>query len=129
MYYNLFLDDERFPKDVKWVNLPLVEWVIVRNYDDFVRIIKQMGVPTNVSFDHDLAEKHYAACNGRTIEYDKFEEKTGYHCAKWLAHFCVDNKVPLPVYFCHTMNPIGRQNIISVIESARKVINGNQNNQ
>ena len=55
----LFLDDLRNPKDVIWVNLPEVEWTVVRNYDDFVNTIIDKGVPTRISFDHDLADEHY----------------------------------------------------------------------
>lgn len=128
--YNLFLDDERFPKDVKWIELPLVEWIIGRSYNDFVDIIHRLGVPARVSFDHDLADEHYkeylAAHDpliiDRRIRYETFKEKTGYECAKWLANYCVDKQVPLPVYYVHTMNDLGKLNIISVMESARKVM-------
>ena len=57
--YYLFLDDERYPKQVTWVNLPLVDWVIVRNYNEFVKKIEEDGMPVFISFDHDLADEHY----------------------------------------------------------------------
>ena len=129
--YHLFLDDERYPKDVKWVELPLVAWVIVRNYDEFVKTIKRDGLPQTVSFDHDLADEHYqeyhVAHDERmlskgTFRYDKVKEKTGYHCAQWLAQYCVDNNLPIPVYYLHTMNNIGKENMRSVLETAKKVI-------
>lgn len=131
--YHLFLDDARMPNDVKWIELPLVAWVIVRNYDQFVETIKRDGVPVSISFDHDLAAEHYneyhvahdekMLTNG-TFRYDKMKEKTGYHCAKWLAQYCVDNNIPIPPYYLHTMNGIGKQNMFSVLESARKIISG-----
>jgi hypothetical protein len=133
--YHLFLDDERFPKDVTWLELPMVHWVIVRNYKQFVETIERDGVPLTVSFDHDLADEHYqeyhVAHDERMlshgqIRYDKLKEKTGYECAKWLAQFCVDKHLPLPVYYLHTMNGIGKDNMRSVLESARKVITMNQ---
>lgn len=129
--YNLFLDDERFPKDVKWIELPPVAWIIARNYDQFVQIIERDGIPNIVSFDHDLADEHYQEyhasrnpllINKNNFRYDQMKEKTGYHCAQWLAQYCVDKKIPLPVYYLHTMNPIGKANMFSVLESARKVI-------
>lgn len=132
-HYHLFLDDERFPKDVKWIELPSVQWVIVRNYRQFVETIQRDGIPQTVSFDHDLADEHYDEYRNShdemmltcgTFRYDKVKEKTGYHCAQWLAQYCVDKNIPIPVYYLHTMNDIGKQNMKSVLESAKKVING-----
>jgi hypothetical protein len=122
MIYNLFLDDERKPKDVTWVELPFVNWIIARDYDNFVRIITQYELPVNISFDHDLADEHYRdVISGKGyINYDKHEEKTGYHCAKWLVEYCMDKKLPLPTCYIHTMNPIGKQNIQSLLDSYRK---------
>lgn len=130
IYYNLFLDDEREPRDVKWVELPLVHWTIVRNYDEFVEIITRQGVPANVTFDHDLADEHYKEyvemvdpklIGGCRIRYERFKEKTGRDCAVWLANYCLDRGLPLPIYYVHTLNGEGAKNIISVMESARKV--------
>lgn len=130
-YYHLFLDDERMPRDVKWVDLPPYNWVIVRNYRQFVEIIKRDGVPATVSFDHDLADEHYQEhhcahdekmLSRGLIRYEKFVEKTGYDCAKFLANHCVDYNIPIPTYFTHTLNGIGAINIASILESARKII-------
>lgn len=131
MNYYLFLDDERIPKMVTWVDIPLVEWVIVRNYNQFVDIIQKNGLPRAISFDHDLADEHYAeytaahdpnSTSKGNIRYDKLKEKTGYECAKWLAQYCVDNNLQIPQYYIHTMNPIGGENIVSILESAKRVI-------
>ena len=130
--YYLFLDDERFPYSVTWVKLPDVEWTIVRSYDEFINEIQSRGyLPKYISYDHDLASEHYveytaahdpnSPTNG-IINYNNFKEKTGYDCAKWLAQYCVDNNQPIPQYYVHTLNPIGGRNIISVLESAKKVI-------
>ena len=130
--YHLFLDDMRVPKDVTWIELPLVHWVIVRNYSDFVRTIEHDGLPQSVTFDHDIADEHYkeyvAAHDEKNInkgkfQYDKMKEKTGYECAKFMVNYCVDKGLPIPVYYVHTLNPIGYENIISILESARKMIN------
>jgi hypothetical protein len=58
MKYNLFLDDFRSLSDA-FAYLPLPEylqkeWIIVRNYDDFVYTVEKHGIPEMVSFDHDL---------------------------------------------------------------------------
>jgi hypothetical protein len=129
MYYHLFLDDQRQPKDVTWIELPPYSWVVVKSYKEFVETIERDGVPTTISFDHDLGDEHYAeyarvreADFQIPIDYARFEAKTGYDCAKWIANLCVDKGVPLPLYYVHTMNGPGRDNIFSVMESARKTI-------
>lgn len=124
MSYNLFLDDERFPKNVTWVELPPVEWRIVRSYKDFVGLIQKEGVPKIISFDHDLADEHYkeefrARALGESLDYNRLKEMTGYHAAQWLAEYCVDNNIPIPEYYVHTMNVEGAKNIKSALESAR----------
>jgi len=126
--YNLFLDDVRLPKNVTWVNLPLVNWTIVRNYLEFVKIITENGLPDNVTFDHDLAAEHYnpTMYSDNPNDYNKlytagsFKEKTGLECVKWLVEYCMDKNLDFPSYTIHTMNPIGGQNMISYIESYRK---------
>ena len=121
MYYNLFLDDIRFPKDVTWVELPLVKWTIVRNYKEFVYTIKINGLPNFVSFDHDLSSMHYTdVFNGSKLNYSAYTEKTGYECAKFLVEYCITNNLKFPNYTIHSMNPIGKQNIISYVESYKK---------
>lgn len=132
MSYNLFLDDDpgRIPHKLSWIELPLVEWTIVRNYNDFVNIIATNGLPSIISFDHDLGDGAYkeyfrAHHSDKTINYDNIKEKTGYDCAKFVANYCVDNNKPLPVYYVHSMNGMGALNICSILESARKVIDGN----
>ncbi len=123
--YNLFLDDERMPKNAftytkNQLYLDL-DWVVVRNYDEFVSYIKENGMPDLISFDHDLADVHYSM-NDRITEddYDIVEEKTGYHCAKWLINLCMDENLNLPNYMVHSMNNVGRRNIISIIENYKK---------
>ena len=62
MSYYLFLDDERIPGNVTWITMPGDRaYQIVRNYDQFVQHITTNGVPDFVTFDHDLADEHYAA--------------------------------------------------------------------
>ena len=127
--YNLFLDDDpgRIPHKLSWIQLPLVEWVIVRNYNDFVATILRDGVPEIISFDHDLGETAYQEFHrmnnsDKTINYENIDEKTGFHAAQWLANYCVDKKIPIPQYYTHTMNPVGAINIRSILESARKAL-------
>lgn len=119
--YNLFLDDWRDPEDCfEYMHLPeyiTENWVIVRNYDEFVKIIQEKGIPEIISIDHDLNLKHY----GQQLPYDQYTEKTGYHCAKWLIDYCIDNNKKLPAkIFIHSMNPAGSANIKSLFQSYYK---------
>lgn len=118
MYYNLFLDDERVPKDVKWQELPPVQWIIVRDFDRFCSIIKENGLPNYVSFDHDLGDTAYKQATTGIFDYSKQgNEKTGYDCVKWLIEYCMDNSIKFPNYTVHSLNPVGKENIIKLIES------------
>ncbi len=116
MDYNLFLDDIRTPESaahhVYWKDVPVYlknRWEIARNYDEFVKMIQEKGLPKIVSFDHDLAAIHYDPATWSTgFEYS---EKTGMDCAKWLVEYCLDNKLKLPQFYVHSQNPVGRENI------------------
>jgi hypothetical protein len=122
MSYYLFLDDIRQISDVrKYCVLPNIndkEWIIVRSYKEFVDIITLRGVPQFVSLDHDLADIHYGhGLNNDAIPYDSYEEKTGYDAAKWLVNYCMERGIKHPPYIVHSMNPIGKLNIESYINS------------
>lgn len=116
MTYKLFLDDERYPGQVTWIKFAVGPYVIVRSYDEFVKYITENGVPSVVSFDHDLADQHYKAMASGSNDYGP--EKTGYDAAKWLVALCQDNDLEFPEYYVHSMNPIGARNIQSYIENA-----------
>ena len=121
--YYLFLDDIRNPEDVTWVSLPKVEWTIVRTYKEFTAIIKKEGIPNFVAYDHDLAFEQYDNYHdidekGRlVIDYNKFKEKTGYECCKFLVNACMKKNIKHPDFAVHSMNPVGAKNIISYVES------------
>jgi len=126
---NLFLDDERLPRHVYWIELPLVEWTIVRTYNEFVNAVLNNNINI-VSFDHDLCMEHYqeyhrANDTDKNINYNNIKEKTGYHAAIFMAEYCIENKLKLPEYYIHSMNYMGKQNILSVLTSAQKVIDNN----
>jgi hypothetical protein len=122
--FNLYLDDVRVPTD-SYTGKSAEGWTIVRSYDEFVKIITEKGLPYIISFDHDLADEHVYdyILNVRregTINYDKYREKTGLSCAKWLVEYCMDKNLPLPGYAVHSANPIGAENIKSYLESYLK---------
>lgn len=124
MSYKLFLDDERMPEQVTWERYPFQNhngaWTIVRSYDEFVKTVKEFGMPEFVSFDHDLADDHYLeGFAGTHPKYGVYKEKTGYEAAKWLLDYSNEADIPLPPFAVHSMNVIGRANIISLFGSRR----------
>ena len=60
MSYNLFLDDIRSLKDtynyMKDPRYNTLDWVIVRNFEQFKNTIDNKGIPNLVSYDHDLQD-------------------------------------------------------------------------
>lgn len=140
MTYNLFLDDFRQPSDAfTYTHDPIyinLNWLVVINYEQFTEKIEHyfnmFGVlPTVISFDHDLADVHYGVQDHLDEDYydlcDTQDEKTGYHCAKWLVDFCMDNDLELPEYYAHSMNTVGRINIIRYLNNYKKFSKNQKN--
>jgi hypothetical protein len=123
MSYKLFLDDERYIQDVTWVDLPIDHsWGIVRSYNEFVKTITEHGLPEVISFDHDLADEHYPWNNpsDNPCRYDKYKEKTGYDCAKWLVEYCILNHKKLPKWYVHSHNIFGKENIERILSNFKE---------
>ena len=128
--YNLFLDDFRHPYDcVAYMRDPIKyakwNWVVVKNYEEFVKKIEEDGLPEFISFDHDLADEHYdnsmySGVDEYSKKYEHFKEKTGLDCAKWLTEHCMDTKQKLPDFEIHSMNPAGGENIKSLLLNFKK---------
>lgn len=112
--WTLFLDDIRFPEDVRYDLGPYKNLIICRSMDDAVWAVQQHGLPTKISFDHDLADTHYAIGDG---------EKTGYTFVKWFCDYVMDNALDLPEgfsYHVHSQNPVGAENIRCYMENFLK---------
>ena len=100
----LFLDDERNPTDVTWLHDfdPTLDWAVVRSFDEACGYVVNHGIPDVISFDHDLGV-------GRS----------GKDFANWLINYDLDHGI-MPTGFSftvHSMNPIGRSNIQSLLQS------------
>ena len=97
----------------------LNDWDIVRNYDEFINYILKNGLPSVISFDHDLADEHYVPSeywdnydlSKEFQESQSYREKTGNDCAKWLLEYCYENNLKLPQCMVHSANPVGADNI------------------
>lgn len=100
----LFLDDERYPEDVTWIQYPdNVEWTIVRTYQQFFDIFCSDKFDI-ISFDHDIQ------C------YINNKEKTGYDCLKQLIEY-YDFDVESIQFFFHTQNVVGKKNMESYYQN------------
>ena len=110
----LWLDDVRdpFDREVKWTAfspVPFDTVVWVKSYYEFCEYIKNEGVPYAICFDHDLGEDS----NGYT----------GKDCANFLVEYCMDNNQNIPFFSSQSSNPAGKENIIKLLEQARRIIN------
>ena len=67
------------------------------------------SVEIAIFFDHDLGEDK----NG-----------TGYDAAKWLVDYCMENgEIDVPDWGIQSANPVGRDNINSLLKNYRKHLN------
>jgi hypothetical protein len=98
MNIKLFLDDDRFPPDDGQ------EWVIVRTSQEAIDYCLANGVPSFISFDHDLGEDDDAMI-----------------FVKWMIETDMDRFwkfIPKDFsFYVHSQNPIGSENIIGLIEN------------
>jgi hypothetical protein len=101
-------------------------WVIVQNYEEFTEYIKLNGIPDYISFEHDLAVEHISdfiknqTIGAEAINYEQFEEKTGYDCALWLCEHIEEQRekgidLKINAVGVHSINPGGTMNILHCI--------------
>lgn len=74
----------------------------LRSFTEFITYIEANGLPDFISFDHDLGL-----------------QESGYDCAKWLVAYCLDNEMELQDFVVHSQNPVGKQNIASLLSNFR----------
>lgn len=104
MGYALFLDDERLPPWRDGRN-----WRVARDWEDVMMLIRVHGIPSYISFDHDLGlDKH-----------------TGHDIVKFLIELDMgeDDLLSIPdnfEYYIHSQNPVGRDNIAGLIDNYLK---------
>lgn len=112
MSWYLFIDDERNPMDVFWMDGPAAalyfyeDWYIARNILEVRELLANFGMPIFISFDHDLGAN----------------EPTGYDIAKELVEFDLEPRYNLKfpedfAYVVHSKNPVGKQNIVSYLDN------------
>ena len=112
----VWIDDIRDPQESTWqhwikknfgTNDFDITWI--KSYKEFVDFVDKNGLPSNVSFDHDLGD----------VE-DPNNEKTGYDCAKYIVDYCMDNDRDIPNYRIQSDNGPGRENIDKYLQNYNK---------
>jgi len=91
----MFIDDERFPATEGWV--------IVRSSSFAIDTVKQLGMPSVISFDHDLGGND-----------------TSRVFILWLLDELADSRISFPENFefkVHSQNPIGAAWIQGTMEN------------
>jgi len=117
MTWKLFLDDERYPANGEWDHT----WTICRSLKEATQMCHLMGLPRYVSFDHDLSEG---------ISVDGFEN-SGMGFARWMIEQCLEGHLTWPEnfeWYVHSQNPVGAENINSLMENWKKSAGWFQNN-
>jgi hypothetical protein len=133
MDVRIYLDDVRTPVDKD-------TWIVVRNYDEFIEKVIEVGLENikTISLDHDLGDtamqEYYNNVSPHyKLDYVNIKEKTGLDCAKWLIEHYYDNYhideellsrnskrkigIIFPAVYTHSANPIGSANIMGYVNN------------
>ncbi len=95
MAWKLFLDDERYPKSD--------DWNIARSSASAIQMILFLGMPQEISFDHDLGG-----------------DDTSMVFLHWLTGALLRKEVDFPkdfVYSVHSQNPVGARNVAGLMDN------------
>ena len=120
MKKKIYLDDVRTPvlKD---------EWVVVRNYEEFIEKVIEIGLDNIelISLDHDLGDSamrewHTNVYHNYTLNYNNITEKTGMDCTKWLVDQWLDG-APVCKVMVHSANAVGSANMMGYINNYKHI--------
>ena len=96
--WKLYIDDERIPKTEGWY--------IARSVQSAIDLVKEYGMPSYISFDHDLGG-----------------DETSMQFIKWVVEEVLDGRLKFPENFeynVHSANPVGKDNITSLMDGILK---------
>lgn len=102
----LWVDDARNPLEDDWLNFSpigqncLVIWA--QSYQEAIDFLEKEW-PDAICLDHDLGE-----------------EKSGYDIAKYIVDRCIDEGKKLPEFASQSANPVGRENIITLLSNYKR---------
>ncbi len=103
----LYLDDIR--------DLPNESYYLVRSCDEAILFVEEYGIPSFISFDHDLG-----------LDENNQLAKTGFDFAKWLVEMDLNNIFLFPEnfsFYVHSANSVGKENIHSYLTNYLKFKN------
>ena len=126
--YRIYLDDIRTPiKNQEDIKEGVPDWTIVRDYDEFVSKITEIGLENIdlISLDHDLGDSAMQewrrnVYQNYTINYDNIHEKTGMDCTKWLVNKWLDGD-PVCKVLVHSANAVGAANMMGYINNYKHI--------
>ena len=78
-----------------------INFIWVKNFNEFTDFILNKGLPQFISFDHDL---------GAGLP-------KGLDCAKWLIEYCKKTGSKLPMFYVHSANPNGQREINNLLNT------------
>lgn len=102
----LWVDDARNPFEDDWLNFSpigrncLVIWA--QSYQEAIQFLEK-DWPDAICLDHDLGE-----------------EESGYDIAKYIVNRCIDEGKKLPEFASQSANPVGRENIITLLSNYKR---------
>jgi hypothetical protein len=115
----IYLDDVRTPIEK--------DWIVVRNYDEFVGKVTEIGLENIdlISLDHDLGDSamkewHTNVYHNFKLDYNNITEKTGMDCTKWLVEQWMDGK-PVVEVKIHSANAIGSANMMGYVNNYKHI--------
>lgn len=102
--WKLFLDDEREPADI-WGKVvsghDFKSFILCTNTGEAMELVKELGVPSFMSLDHDLGGND-----------------TGMRFVRKLSDYMMDNGLSgIPEFYVHSANPVGKANITEFMAS------------
>lgn len=104
----LWVDDARNPFENDWLNFSPIgrscRVVWARSYQEIIDFLKNEW-PDTICLDHDLGE-----------------EKSGYDIAKYIVDRCINECRELPLFASQSANPVGRENILGLLNRYKKFI-------
>jgi hypothetical protein len=101
---NLWLDDERDPKDFS----PHIDWVWVKTAKVAIAAL-EAGIVERISLDHDLGPE--------------WETGNGYMVAKWIEEAAYTRRIPKLAWSIHSQNSVGAASMRMALNNADRYWN------
>ena len=102
----LWVDDTRNPMEDDWMNFSPIgrncKVIWAQSYQKAIDFLEKEW-PDAICLDHDLGE-----------------EKSGYDIAKYIVDRCIDEGKKLPEFASQSANPVGRENIITLLSNYKR---------